>query len=101
MGAVMSVLFELSWTIAAAWMVVFMWAVVQFVWWQRVRVVPAPQPPPRRPVPVRRPVSKKAVVTTVPVGGTPEFLAELGLTNVGSNVNAGDHAAASSESVYR
>jgi hypothetical protein len=91
----MDVMLALPWTITVAWVVVLAWAVGQFVWLQYLRVRPTPQPPRRRIASEKRPAPPKAVVTTLPTGGTPEFLAELGLNN------ATERPPAPTDSVYR
>ena len=74
----MSTLAELPWTITAAWFVVFAWAGVQTLWFFQLRATPPPPPRIRRDPSNRRPVAASASAT-LPIGGTPEFLAELGL----------------------
>src|SRR5690606_41693935 len=67
---------------------------VQLIWFRRARVVPLPPPVPRRTTPAKpKPLVPKERVPVVSVGGTPEFLADLGL-HVG-------HPARGAEPVYR
>lgn len=63
-----------------AWAAFVIWGVAQLVWYGRVHVDPPP-PPPRRSDSSRRiPAAKKtAPVPVLPTGGSPQFLAELGL----------------------
>lgn len=78
----------------AAWLVFAAWMGVQLIWFRRARVVPLPPPVPRRTTPAKpKPVVPKERVPVVSVGGTPEFLAELGLHD--------GHPARGAESVYR
>ena len=89
----MSTLAELPWTIAAAWCLVVVWAAAQTTWYFKLRVAPAPPPPRRRDSAGRR--STAGIPSAaLPIGGTPEFLAELGLHDPETTTTP-------AESVYR
>jgi hypothetical protein len=74
----MDLLQQLPLSITASWLVVLAWAAGQALWFQHLRVAPPPPPPKRRDTAVKR-SSFQGLVTTLPTGGSPEFLAELGL----------------------
>ncbi len=76
MGAVMD---TLSPALTVAWALVAVWCLVQFGWYRRVRVEAA-APPPRHTQSSRRVAVAKRTVSALPTGGSPEFLAELGLS---------------------
>ena len=103
----MEIFTELPWTITAGWSVIVIWAIAQYVWWQRLFVTPAPAPVRhessrrsecKRPPAPAAPVG--AAVTALPTGGTPEFLAELGLQNTASTPAPATPPLGESESVY-
>ena len=97
MGAVMTrVVAELPWSLTAAWVILIAWAIAQVIWFQRARVTIAHAAPSRRESSVRRPAAKPAA-PALPIGGTPEFLAELGLHDPDST-DSGDEGVGS---VYR
>ena len=91
----MDVLNELPLWIKAGWGVLAVWAVAQAVWYQRVHVAPPPASPGRSDSSSRRPAAKP-MSAALPIGGSPEFLAELGLHT--PPPDSGDDAL---ESVYR
>jgi hypothetical protein len=96
MGALMDVL---SPELTAAWVVFAMWCVVQFGWYRRVRVAPAP--PQRRPDSTPRPAVAKRTMSALPTGGSPEFLAELGLSEPAAQTSSSPQPLAEQRSVYR
>jgi len=69
----------LSPQLTVAWVVFAIWCLVQFGWYRRVRVAPAP-PPLRRPDSTPRVAVARRTMSALPTGGSPEFLAELGLS---------------------
>ena len=81
--------------IKAGWLVIAAWAVVQTVWYRRVHVDPPP-PPPRRSDSSSRRAAVKPKTAALPIGGSPEFLAELGL-----HAPTAESSGVDSASVYR
>jgi hypothetical protein len=91
MGAVVQVL---SPQLTAAWVIFAVWCGVQLEWYRRVRVA-APPSPTRRTDSARRVPVAKPTVSALPIGGSPEFLAALGLDD------SAPQSAAADRSVYR
>jgi hypothetical protein len=90
----------LSPELTVAWVVFAMWCLVQLGWYRRVRVAPAPAPP-RRPDSSPRLAVNKRPMSALPTGGSPEFLAELGLTEPAAQTSPSPQPPAEQRSVYR
>lgn len=73
----MDLLTLLPWPIKAGWILVIFWTLVQLVWYQFARVLPAP--PPRRSEARQRSGRRETAPAALPAGGSSELLAEIGL----------------------
>ena len=72
----------LSLPVKVGWPVFVLWCVAQIVWFRRARIVPLPPPAPRTSTlrtTNKRTSSPRTAAPSLRAGGSPEFLAALGL----------------------
>jgi hypothetical protein len=90
----MELLTQLPVSLKVGWLVVMGWTIAQVIWFAHVRSAPPPAPVRRPDSSTRRSAVKTPIATVLPTGGSPEFLAELGLHDP-------DADSRTHESVYR
>jgi hypothetical protein len=75
----MELLTQLPLTIKIGWIVLAAWSIAQVIWYTRLETSPAPPPAWRADPPASHRAARTTFTTVLPTGGSPEFLAELGL----------------------
>ena len=88
----MELLTQLPLTIKIGWLVLAAWSIAQVIWYTRLESSPAPPPAWRADPPHNHRTARTTFTTVLPTGGSPEFLAELGLND--------QETTSSRESVY-
>lgn len=75
----MELITQLPLTIKIGWLVLAAWSIAQVIWYTRLETSPAPPPASRSNPPASHRAARTTFTTVLPTGGSPEFLAELGL----------------------